>query len=38
MSDRIELQNPDPVHRWLQRIGWRCVKCTIHHERDVRAE
>jgi len=22
----------------LQSIGWRCVECAIHHERDVREE
>jgi len=22
----------------LQSIGWRCVECAIHHERDVRKE
>jgi len=22
----------------LQPLGWRCVECAIHHERDVREE
>jgi len=22
----------------LQPLGWRCVECAIHHERDVRDE
>jgi len=22
----------------LQPLGWRCIECAIHHERDVREE
>ena len=34
----ISLSVPDRFKHglvWLQTLGWRCVECAIHHERNV---